>query len=202
MKTILNLESKDKLDCGTIKKLLQKHLTTVDSITVKQVSNISADNGITYIAKIVADCDSKAIRVMSEQGLWVDIPNGDIEAVINADMSAKGLFMVDFTVTPMAVTEGKPIQAYDGTSGLTVDPTSLSFAATADSSGKTITATSSGSVTYAAAPSNAEWLTVTRNLKVVTVKVSANTNTESRTAIVTVVADGLTAYVPVTQAGA
>ena len=145
---------------------------------------------------------NKAIRVMSEQGLWVDIPNGDIEAVINADMSAKGLFMVDFTVTPMAVTEGKPIQAYDGTSGLTVDPTSLSFAATADSSGKTITATSSGSVTYAAAPSNAEWLTVTRNGKVVTVKVSANTNTESRTAIVTIVADGLTAYVPVTQAGA
>ena len=58
MKTILNLESKDKLDCGTIKKLLQRHLTA-DSITVKQVSNISADNGITYIAKIVADCDSK-----------------------------------------------------------------------------------------------------------------------------------------------
>ena len=61
MKTILNLESKDKLDCGTIKKLLQKHLTTVDSITVKQIHNASADNGITYIAKIVADCDSKVL---------------------------------------------------------------------------------------------------------------------------------------------
>ena len=55
---ILNLESKD--DCN-IKNLLQKHLTTADSITVKQVSNISADNGITYIAKIVADCDSKVL---------------------------------------------------------------------------------------------------------------------------------------------
>ena len=61
METTLNLESKEKLDCGTIKKLLQKHLTTVDSITVKQVSNISADNGITYIAKIVAVCDSKVL---------------------------------------------------------------------------------------------------------------------------------------------
>ena len=61
MKTILNLESKEKLDCGTIKKLLQKHLTTVDSITVKQVSNISADNGITYIAKVLSNCDSKVL---------------------------------------------------------------------------------------------------------------------------------------------
>ena len=61
METTLNLESKEKLDCDTIKKLLQKHLTTVDSVTVKQVSNISADNGITYIAKIVADCDSKVL---------------------------------------------------------------------------------------------------------------------------------------------
>ena len=60
METTLNLESKEKLDCATVKKLLQKHLTTAD-ITVKQVSNISADNGITYIAKIVADCDSKVL---------------------------------------------------------------------------------------------------------------------------------------------
>ena len=61
MKTILNLESKEKLDCIDIKNLLQKHLTAIDSITVKQVSNISADNGMTYIAKIVADCDSKVL---------------------------------------------------------------------------------------------------------------------------------------------
>ena len=61
METTLNLESKEKLDCDTIKKLLQKYLTTVDSITVKQVSNISADNGITYIAKVLSNCDSKVL---------------------------------------------------------------------------------------------------------------------------------------------
>ena len=61
MKTILNLESKEKLDCATIKKLLQKHLTTVDSITVKQVNNISADNGITYVVKVLSNCDSKVL---------------------------------------------------------------------------------------------------------------------------------------------
>ena len=61
MKTTLNLESKEKLDCDTIKKLLQKYLTTVDSITVKQVSNVSADNGMTYVVKVLSNCDSKVL---------------------------------------------------------------------------------------------------------------------------------------------
>lgn len=53
---------------------------------------------------------NKAIFVKTEQGLDFEIPNGDIEAVINADMSAKGIFLVDFTVTPMAVSEGKALR--------------------------------------------------------------------------------------------
>lgn len=53
------------------------------------------------------------IQVQAEQGLWIDIPNGDIDAVVNADFSAKGLFMVDFTVTPLAVSAGKAINAYE-----------------------------------------------------------------------------------------
>ena len=61
METTLNLESKEKLDNNSIEKLLKKYLTAADSITVKQVNNASADNGITYIAKIVADCDSKVL---------------------------------------------------------------------------------------------------------------------------------------------
>ena len=54
--------------------------------------------------------ENKAILVETEQGLDFEIPNADIEAVINADMSAKGIFLVDFTVTPMAVTTGKAIR--------------------------------------------------------------------------------------------
>ena len=50
---------------------------------------------------------NKAVYVETEQGLDFEIPNGDIEAVINADMSAKGIFLIDFTVTPCAVTAGK-----------------------------------------------------------------------------------------------
>ena len=61
MKTILNLESKEKLDNNSIEKLLKKYLTAADSITVKQVNNVSADNGITYIVKVISDCDSKVL---------------------------------------------------------------------------------------------------------------------------------------------
>lgn len=53
---------------------------------------------------------NKAIKVVTEKGLDFDIPNGDIEAVINADMSAKGIFLVEFTVTPMSVTAGKALK--------------------------------------------------------------------------------------------
>lgn len=55
---------------------------------------------------------NKAVRIDTEQGLTVDIPNCDIEAVINGEFSKKGLFMVDFTLTPLAVTSGAPISAY------------------------------------------------------------------------------------------
>lgn len=58
--------------------------------------------------EVVANC---AIQVVTTQGLIFNIPNGDIEAVINADFSAKGIALVDFTVTPMAVTNGKALRA-------------------------------------------------------------------------------------------
>ena len=61
METILNLESKVKLDCDSIKSLLQKHLTAVDSIAVKQIHNVSADNGVTYVVKVLSNCDSKVL---------------------------------------------------------------------------------------------------------------------------------------------
>ena len=61
METTLNLESKEKLDCNGIKNLLQKHLSAADSITVKQIHNASADNGITYVVKVLSNCDSKVL---------------------------------------------------------------------------------------------------------------------------------------------
>ena len=61
MKTILNLESKEKLNNDSIEKLLKKYLTAADSVTVKQVSNISADNGITYVVNVLSNCDSNVL---------------------------------------------------------------------------------------------------------------------------------------------
>lgn len=58
---------------------------------------------------------NRAIHVVSEQGLNFDIPNADIEAVINNEASASGIFLVDFTVTPCAVTSGKPFSAAPAT---------------------------------------------------------------------------------------
>ena len=51
------------------------------------------------------------VQVIPEQGLQIDIPNGDIEAVVNAALSATGIFLIDFTVTPKAVDVGKVIKA-------------------------------------------------------------------------------------------
>lgn len=56
---------------------------------------------------------NRSILIKSEQGLYFEIPNANIEAVISADLSAKGIFLVDFVVTPCAVTSGKAIRAYD-----------------------------------------------------------------------------------------
>lgn len=53
---------------------------------------------------------NKAVYVSTEQGLDFEIPNGDVEAVINADLSASGIFLVEFTITPCAVTTGKAIR--------------------------------------------------------------------------------------------
>ena len=53
---------------------------------------------------------NRSIYIQTEKGLSFEIPNADIEAVINGEMSAKGIFLVDFTVTPMAVNKGKALR--------------------------------------------------------------------------------------------
>src|SRR5574344_1752433 len=146
--------------------------------------------------------ENKAIKVITEQGLDFEIPNGDIEAVINSDLSSSGIFLVEFTVTPMAVSNGKALRAVPKAAGLVVSPTSLSFSSSADSDGKTVTATSTGDLTYAAAAQNEDWISVRRSGKTATVKVTENTNSEQRSTQITLIADGKTAVVTVTQSGA
>lgn len=85
--------------------------------------------------------------------------------------------------------------------GVDVDKTSLSFAATADSTGKVVNAEGNGTLT---ATSSETWCTVTVSDGAVTVKVSANETTAARTAVVTI-ADGTgvgSAEIAVTQSAA
>lgn len=80
--------------------------------------------------------------------------------------------------------------------GLTVDKSELFFGNAADSTGKAVTATSTGNVS---AVSSESWCTVSCAGKVATVKVSANSGTTARVAYVTITADEKTAIIKVTQ---
>lgn len=57
------------------------------------------------------EVSNKAVSVVTKQGLIWNVPNADIDAKINATFSEKGIVLVDFTVTPLAVTAGKAIYA-------------------------------------------------------------------------------------------
>ncbi len=82
---------------------------------------------------------------------------------------------------------------------LTVDNTALAFTNAADTTGETVTATASGTVT---ASSPASWCQVTVALKVATIKVDANATGAARIADVVISADGKDAICTVTQAAA
>jgi hypothetical protein len=81
---------------------------------------------------------------------------------------------------------------------LVVSPVALSFSKAADTTGKTITAETSETLT---AISDQTWATVTVSSNVATVKVTANAGAE-RTANITLTADGKSVVVVVTQAAA
>ena len=83
---------------------------------------------------------------------------------------------------------------------LVVTPGTLTFTSAADTTGKTLTATSTGNIV--ATNNGSYWIQLTYTGKVATIKVPANPNTEARTGTVKIVADGKTANIEVTQAGA
>lgn len=91
--------------------------------------------------------------------------------------------------------EGKTVKPYTA-NGLKLDKTVLYFGNAADTTGKAVTATSTGNVT---ASSSESWATVTTSAKVATVKVSANSTGSARTAVVTITADGQSGTVEVVQ---
>ena len=104
-----------------LKNSAQNSNYKIEALEPRFMMDANVDDLVSYVggAKVGEDgwgydgdevVANKAIKVVTEQGLDFEIPNGDIEAVINADMSAKGIFLVDFTVTPCAVTAGKALR--------------------------------------------------------------------------------------------
>ena len=136
-----------------------------------------------------------AFRVIPEddacEGMQIDRCTLRVEESYTA-ADGKMLHYVAKCLKPAA---GKTVKPYTE-NGLTVDKSSLYFGSTADTTGKTITATATGTVTAASSES---WATVSVAAKVVTVKVTANSGTEARRAIVTITADGKNAQVDVLQ---
>lgn len=136
-----------------------------------------------------------AFRVIPEddacEGMQIDRCTLRVEESYTA-ADGKMLHYVAKCLKPAA---GKTVKPYTD-NGLTVDKTALYFGSAADTTGKTITATATGTVT---AVSSESWATVSVAAKVVTVKVTANSGTEARRAIVTITADGKNAQVEVLQ---
>ncbi len=138
--------------------------------------------------------DDYALRLTPEdeetEGFLIECATVSVE---ESWSSADGkLLKYNFDVKKPAA--GKMVKPY---SGLGVSPKMLDFTKDADTTGKTITATATGSVT---ASSSESWATTSVSGKVVTVKVTANSGA-ARTAVVTVKADGKQATVSVYQAG-
>lgn len=136
-----------------------------------------------------------AFRVIPEddacEGMQIDRCTLRVEESYTA-ADGKMLHYVAKCLKPAA---GKTVKPYTD-NGLTFDKTALYFGSAADTTGKTITATATGTVT---AVSSESWATVSVAAKVVTVKVTANSGTEARRAIVTITADGKNAQVEVLQ---
>ena len=102
-----------------------------------------------------------------------------------------------YTFSSLVPTDGGAQKEEWFAEGLSVSPTALYFGSAADSTGKTVTASSEGNLTQVS--STEAWATVTKSGKVATVKVTQNSTGSVRTAVVTLVADGMSRNVPVTQ---
>lgn len=138
-----------------------------------------------------------AFRVIPEddacEGMQIDRCTLRVEESYTA-ADGKMLHYVAKCLKPAA---GKTVKPYIE-NGLTIDKTELYFGNAADTTGKkvTVTGTVTGTVTAASSES---WATVSVTAKEVTVKVTANSGTEARRAIVTITADGKNAQVDVLQ---
>lgn len=114
---------------------------------------------------------------------------------VEESWSSEEGFILKYTFDALQPMRGRIMKPYQA-SNLEVTPGELFFTAEADSSGKKLTVSASGSVS---AVSSETWAVVSVSGKVVTVTVSKNGTGGARSSVVTVTADELVAQVAVTQ---
>jgi hypothetical protein len=154
-----------------VKKGDTRHIEDVDGLVVED-----------YALRLTPEDDGT-------EGFRIDCATVSVE---ESWTSADGK-MLKYTFDVKKPAAGKMIKPY---TALVVAPKALSFTSAADTTGQSITATCTGTVT---ASSDQTWATTSVASKVVTVKVTANAG-GSRTAKISILADGKQATVLVTQA--
>ena len=50
---------------------------------------------------------ARSFKLVTKQGVDIEIPNGDIDANLNSSLTQDGIFLVEVVVTPLSVTSGK-----------------------------------------------------------------------------------------------
>ncbi len=136
-----------------------------------------------------------AFRIIPEDSACVGMQLDRCAGTVEESYSDTDGIMLKYSFDVMKPASGKKVKPYTD-NGLSVTPGALYFTGAADTTGKTITATSTGNVT---ASSSESWCTVTASAKIATVKVSANSTGAARTAYVTLTADSKTTQVAVLQ---
>lgn len=136
-----------------------------------------------------------AIRLIPEdeatEGLLIERATIRVEENYSAT-EGKIRHVVVKAIKPAA---GKTLKPYTH-NGLTVSQSELFFTSAADTTGKSITVTSTANPT---ATSSERWATVETSGKTVKVKAEANATGKPRKAVVTITADGKSALIEVTQ---
>lgn len=197
-------------DCKLELSLMDPTLTELQRLFGGVITTVVIDGQTHYKWTRPRNFQPKAFAYIGvpEDGDATTCPAVAIAPKFEITYSKTGIMLVPMTIyllgdvsfTPEYSPTRTPL--YDAPA-FTVSPTSLSFTSAADSTGKTVTASSTGNVTAANVDEGCDWVTaVTYTGKVVTVKVAANANTDARSTTLHIVADGATVDVPITQAGA
>ena len=137
-----------------------------------------------------------AFRVIPEdescEGIQIDRATLRVEESYS---TAEGK-MLHYVAKVLKPASGKMVKPYTANS-LILSKSKLYFDSAADSTGKQVTASSTGNIS--AVNSNESWCTVTKSGKTATIKVTANESNAPRTAIVLITADDVDGIVEVTQ---